>query len=89
MRTVGIRELRQNPANAIAAAKVGEVVVITDHGVAVAQLTPLPATAYERAAAAGKITPPTRDPRTIGPPLPRRDGPTMSQLLAAAREHER
>ena len=46
--TVGIRELKTHLSDYIARAKAGEVIVVTDRGEKVAQLTPIRATTEER-----------------------------------------
>ena len=51
MTTVGIRELKTHLSEYIARAKAGEVIVVTDRGSKVAQLSPVPQTAEERAQA--------------------------------------
>ncbi|MDR3107871.1 MAG: type II toxin-antitoxin system prevent-host-death family antitoxin [Bifidobacteriaceae bacterium] len=89
MKRVGIRELRQNPAAAIAAARAGEVVVITDRGTEVAQLTPLPGGWRERLVAAGGLLPGALPPSRVPPPLPAGDGKPLSAVLADLRRDER
>ena len=42
MRRIGIRELRQNASQYIRLVKAGETIEITEHGVLVAVLRPLP-----------------------------------------------
>jgi prevent-host-death family protein len=83
---VGIRELRQNPAAAVAAAKGGEVVLITERGATVAQLIPAASTLREQLIAAGKITPATRDYRRLPPPVSAVGD--VSAQLAAMRDAE-
>ena len=91
MMSVGVRELRQNPAPAVAAASRGEVVVITDRGRPAAQLSQIAGTWLERAAMAGDIRPATRNPRDLPGPLQRKtaSGAPLSQILAAMRDAER
>jgi len=91
MKTVGVRELRQNPAPAVAAASQGDVVVVTDRGRPVAQLAPVADTWLERAALAGVVRPATSDPRELPPPLERSTvgGAPLSEILAHMRESER
>ena len=61
MKSVGIRELRQNPAPAINEAKRGGVVEILERGTPVARIVPLPGvrelSPYERMVADHTITP--------------------------------
>ena len=91
MDTVGIRELRQNPAPAVDAAARGQVVVVTDRGRPVAQLSPFQVTWRDRAAAAGTLRPATRDGSDLTPPLQRQtaSGTALSEILARMREDER
>ncbi|MDR1152869.1 MAG: type II toxin-antitoxin system prevent-host-death family antitoxin [Bifidobacteriaceae bacterium] len=90
MRSVGIRELRQNPAGAIAAARMGEEVIITDRGTEVAQIIPLPATRRDRMIAAGRLRPAPRDYRAFGPPEVLPEGQrSPSERLAEMRDAER
>jgi prevent-host-death family protein len=51
MTTVGIRELKTHLSDYIARAKAGEVIVVTDRGKQVAQLTPVPESPEDRALA--------------------------------------
>ncbi|MDR1635336.1 MAG: type II toxin-antitoxin system prevent-host-death family antitoxin [Bifidobacteriaceae bacterium] len=89
--SVGIRELRQNPAAAVAAANAGEIVLVTDRGTPVAQLVPAATTRREQMIAAGKLRPAVADYRELPPPrrLARKDGRRPSEALAAMREAER
>ncbi|MDR1430935.1 MAG: type II toxin-antitoxin system prevent-host-death family antitoxin [Propionibacteriaceae bacterium] len=87
MRVVGIRELRQNPTSAIAAAKGGEIVLITERGAAVAQIIPAAPTHREQMIAAGKITPASRDHRLLPPPV--KAVGDVSAQLDAMRDAER
>jgi prevent-host-death family protein len=84
---VGIRELRQNPAAAIAAVKNGDVVLITERGEAVAQLVPPSPSHRERLLAAGKMRPAARDYRLLPPPVSAASD--VSARLAAMRDAER
>jgi prevent-host-death family protein len=89
MMRVGIRELRQNPGAAIEAARNGQVVVITDRGTGVAQITPLPGTWRDRMAAAGRLIPHTKSPSELPPPLPADGAEPFGSVLARMREQER
>jgi prevent-host-death family protein len=88
---VGIRELRQNPAAAIGAVKDGEIVVVTDRGVSVAQLVPVAAARREQLLAAGKLRAAVRDYRSLVRPVaePESSGPGLSERLAQLRAAER
>jgi prevent-host-death family protein len=91
MVSVGIRELRQNPAAAIAAAKHGEVVTVTERGAGVAQIIPLASDQRDRMAAAGQLRLAQSDYRTIAAPEPvaGAGGTPLSATLANMRESER
>src|SRR5262245_33097361 len=61
---VGVRELRQNLSVYLDRVKEGEVLEVTEHGHAVALLTPLPRTTMttlDRLIAEGRVTPGTGD----------------------------
>jgi prevent-host-death family protein len=61
---VGVRELRQNLSVYLDRVKDGEVLEVTEHGHAVALLTPLPRstmTTLDRLVAEGRVTPGTGD----------------------------
>lgn len=61
---VGVRELRQNLSVYLDRVKEGETLEVTEHGHAVALLTPLPRTTMstlERLIAEGRVTPGTGD----------------------------
>jgi prevent-host-death family protein len=89
MMRVGIRELRQNPAAAIEAARNGQIVVITDRGTGVAQITPLPGTWRDRMVAAGRLIPRAKSPSELSPPLPADQTEPFSAVLTRMREQER
>jgi prevent-host-death family protein len=86
MRTIGIRELKQNASAVAAAAAAGETMLITDRGRPVAQITPLHESALERLRRQGRV----RDARGTLDSLPE---PTvegdLSAELARMREAER
>jgi len=93
MMSVGIRELRQNPAPAIAEAKSGRTVEVLERGVPVARIVPLPGVKeldpFEKMIAEGKVTMPT-GPRVTPrlhtlPP----GAPTATEVLLQMREEER
>lgn len=71
MSAVGVRELRQNLSIYLDRVKEGETLRVTEHGHAVALLTPLPAktmTVLERLVAEGKATAPTRSVKKLALP---------------------
>jgi prevent-host-death family protein len=92
MAEVGIRALKQNASAVVARAAAGEVVVITDRGRPVAQLTPIPRTRLEQMIADGRLIPPTRDIKDLPYPAPRtaeEEGVSLSETLRAMRDDER
>ena len=86
MPEVGIRALKQNASAVVADAASGEVVIITDRGRPVAQMTAIPESPLQRLLAAGRIRPARRDIRELPEPMP---GPDLSAELAAMRNAER
>jgi prevent-host-death family protein len=90
MKTVGVRELKQNASAVVAEAAAGESVLITVRGRAVAQLVPLPQGRLATLVAAGRARPARRRLEDLGPPPRRKPGaPTLSGVLAAMRDDER
>ena len=90
MRSIGIRELRQNASRYLRDVEHGETIEITQRGRRVAQLVPPPSgNAVERLIAAGRL----RAPRTrtlVGPPVePTAGKPLPSQTLLDDRSDER
>ncbi|HEY5853391.1 MAG TPA: type II toxin-antitoxin system prevent-host-death family antitoxin [Aldersonia sp.] len=86
MPEVGIRALKQNASAVVADAASGEVVIITDRGRPVAQMTPIPESPLQRLLAAGRARPSRRDVRELSTPAP---GPDLSAELASMRNAER
>lgn len=91
MRTIGIRELRQQASRYLRDVERGETIEVTDRGRPVALLVPLPhATAIDRLVASGRMAPPTADALALGPPLdPAPGAQPASRVLAAGRAGER
>ena len=90
--TVGVRELRQNLSVYLDRVKKGEALTVTEHGMAVALLRPLPRTSsvLERLVAEGLATAPTRSIRDIPRPLLdlKLEKP-LSEILEEMRQLER
>ena len=89
MDAIGVRELRQNLSVYLDRVKEGETMRVTEHGRAVALLTPQPRAVdvLERLVAEGKATPPTKSLRNL--PLPKAEPPGLPSseaLLAEMRE---
>ena len=86
MREVGIRALKQNASAVVAAAAAGDVVVITDRGRPVAQLSALPSTGLSRLLESGRARPARRRLADLPPAVA---PPSLSEELAAMRDAER
>ena len=92
MRSIGIRELRQNASRYLREVKGGETVEVTSRGEPVARLVPIPPaeSTYDRLVAEGRIIPGTQNWEDLGPPLEPKPGlPLPSEVLAEMREDER
>ncbi len=92
MRSIGVRELRQNASRYLREVKRGETVEVTERGEPIARLVPIPKqeSNYERMVADGRIRPATRDPRDLGPPLKPKPGvPLASEILEQMRADDR
>jgi prevent-host-death family protein len=90
---VGVRELRQNLSIYLDRVKAGETLEVTEHGHAVARLTPNPPaklSILDQMIADGRVTPATFDHRKIPPPpvMPNPGGPTLSEILQDMRDEE-
>ena len=87
-RTVGVRELRSDLADAVRRAQEGERTVVTTRGRPVAQLGPLDADApdLERLLGSGALVPPRRDGEWRPPePVPVFAGVRVDQVLRELR----
>ena len=91
MRSIGIRELRQQASKHLRDVERGETIEVTDRGRPVALLVPLPRTgAAEQLIASGRMVPATGDLLALGEPLEPRPGvPLPSERLADMRADER
>lgn len=91
MKSIGIRELRQNASVYIRLVESGETVEITEHGRPVAMLTPVKKdeTTVERLIREGKLIPAKTQGPLPPPAPPLKDSPTLSEVLAKMREDER
>jgi antitoxin (DNA-binding transcriptional repressor) of toxin-antitoxin stability system len=89
---VGVRELRQNLSVYLDEIKRGRSFVVTEHGVEVATLKPMPAkelNVLERLVREGKATAPRRHISEIGPALEPVPGEKpLSQILQEMRDEE-
>jgi prevent-host-death family protein len=87
MRRVGVRELKQNASQVLAAVKAGETVEVTEHGRPVAMLVPTtPKSEYERLLEAGDIAPGGQRVLDVEPAVV--PGLSLSAELAAMRDED-
>lgn len=86
MAEIGIRALKQNASAVVARAAAGEVIVVTDRGRPVAQLSPLPVGNLAALLETGQARPAKRPLTELAPP---ERGPSVSDALAALRSDER
>lgn len=85
--SVGVRELRQNLSVYLDRVKKGEALTVTEHGMAVALLRPLPSagTALDRLVAEGHARPPARTLAARPSPL----AVTLQRPLSALLDDDR
>jgi prevent-host-death family protein len=91
MTRIGIRQLRQNASAYLRLVKAGETVQIVDRGRPVALWIPMPTSSgLARLEAEARLSDAHGDVLQLGPPLRgAANAPTSSEMLRAAREHER
>ncbi len=91
MRSIGIRELRQQASKFLRLVQAGQTLQVTDRGRAVALLVPVPQeSVLETLIAAGRAEPAAGDLLDLDPPLPPVKGvPLPGASLARARKSER
>ena len=90
MKTAGIRELKQNASEVVAAVAAGDVVTITDRGRPVARLVPLVSGSIEGLVEAGRARPPKYRMSELGlPPRPKKGARPLSEVLREMRDDER
>jgi prevent-host-death family protein len=91
MRSVGVRELRQQASRYLREVERGDAIEITDRGRPVARLVPIPrSNRVEALVASGEISRAAGDPLELGAPLePVKGVPLPSAELAAMRKDER
>ena len=94
MDSIGVRELRQNASKYLDRVKKGESIEVTERGVPIAVLGPVPVkkvSLLDRLIAEGRATAPTGNLMDIVPiPAdPDYDGPTSTEILIQMREDER
>lgn len=91
MRSIGVRELRQQASRYLREVERGDAIEVTDHGRPIARLVPLSrASRADTLLATGQLSPSAGDLLALGAPLEPLPGkPLPSAELAAMREHER
>lgn len=85
---VGIRELKQNASQVIREVVTGDVIEVTDHGVAVAQIVPLRRSRLKELELAGLLTKATLTARDVPRRRVRHQKQTLSDVLCAMRDEE-
>ena len=91
MKTIGVRDLRQNASSVLRRVERGDTVQVTDRGRPVALITPLRARdALEELRAAGDVSEPRGSIDDLPPPMTiPRAAKRPSRVLARLRAHER
>jgi len=91
MRSIGIRELRQQASRFLRMVEAGQTLQVTDRGRAIALLVPVPEqSVLDALIAAGRAEPAAGDLLDLDPPMPPAKGvPLPSASLARARQKER
>ncbi len=92
MRRVGVRELKQNASAVLRGVKAGEAVEVTERGVAVALIVPVPRGegVLDRLVAEGRARPAKGSLSELPPPVAADpESPLPSQALAELRSDER
>jgi prevent-host-death family protein len=97
MESIGVRELRQNASRYLERVKKGESIEVTERGVPIAVLGPIPAeeqTLYDRLVAEGRLIPAEGNLMEWlkdNPPVPYPedyDGPTATEILLQMRDED-
>jgi prevent-host-death family protein len=91
MRSIGIRQLRQQASRFLREVERGETIEVTDRGRPVALLVPVPnVDRIEGLLASGRLMAATGELLELGEPLePARGAPLPSEVLTEARADER
>lgn len=89
---VGIREMRQNLSVYVDRVKAGETLEVTERGLPVARIGPIPParlTPYQRMIQQGRLTAVTKDLLDIEPLDPMPGGASLTQTVLAMRQADR
>lgn len=91
MRSIGVRELRQNASRYLREVKRGETVEVTERGEPIARLVPIPEeSTHERLVAEGRIRPGRGNLLDVIHPVEPKPGvPLPSEVLEQMRADER
>ncbi len=91
MKSIGVRELRQDASKYLKLVAAGRTLEVTAHGRPVALLVPIRRTGrLQQLADRGRLVPGAGDLLDLGPPLaPAPNVPLPSDLMARARDAER
>lgn len=90
LRSVGVRDLRQNASKVLDAVKAGAIIEITEHGVPVARLAPITRSLYDEYIASGLIRPAENpDWRPTKNPVKITGSKTSTEVLMEMRAEER
>ena len=91
METIGLRELNQNPSQAVARVRAGESILVTDRGVPVMRMEPEPEQVgtLQRMVRDGQVRAPAERGMPDVIPELGDDANSMAELLIADRERER
>ncbi len=91
MKSIGVRELRQQASRYLREVERGDPIEVTDHGRPVARLVPIPRTSRaDSLLLTGQLSPSAGDLLALGAPLKPRAGVRLPSVeLAALREDER
>jgi len=91
MRSIGVRELRQQASRYLREVERGDAIEVTDHGRPVARLVPIPRSSrVDALLATGQLARSAGDPLELGAPLEPRPGVRLPSVeLAAMRKDER
>lgn len=90
MRSIGVRELRQQASRHLRAVQAGETIEVTERGKPVAMIVPVPKrSTLDALEASGRLTRAQRDPLKVLPMRPKKGAPLPSEVLARMRADER